>query len=59
MRLYEATFWRGNPQHSLGGYETTRVLEAKNKTEARKQAKRIETDIVYGSMTLTSLKELR
>lgn len=55
LKQYIAKFWRGNPQTSTGGYETTREVEAKDKREALKKAKEYE-DCVYGTMTLMSLE---
>ena len=38
MKKYIAKFWRNNPQLANGGYETTRTIEAKTITSARKKA---------------------
>lgn len=56
MKKFIATFWRGNPQLKNGGYETTRTIEAKNRSEAVKKAKAI--DIKYGSMNLLDVEEV-
>ena len=55
MKTYIATFWRGNPQHPNGGYETTRTIEAKTIASARKKAREYER-CVYGTMTLLDVK---
>lgn len=54
--IYVAKFWRSNPQHKDGGYETKREIEAANIRLARKKATVIENKTVYGSMRLLSLK---
>ena len=59
MKTYKATFWRGNPQISSGGYETTRSIEAKTIASARKKAREIENQCVYGSMTLLDVEEIK
>jgi len=57
MNRYTAKFWRGNPQLKNGGYETTRTIEAKTITSARKKAREIYEDgCIYGSMTLIDIK---
>ena len=56
MKTYTAKFWRGNPQLSGGGYYTTRIINAKSKANAIKQAKEFEK-CSYGSMTLIELTE--
>lgn len=53
---YIATFFRGNPQSRNGGYNTTRVIEAKTQKEALKKAKSFE-NCVYGTMTLQYIEE--
>ena len=57
MKKYIATFWRGNPQISGGGYETTRKIEAKTIASARKKARDIENACIYGSMSLKNIEE--
>lgn len=57
MKTYEATFWRGNPQLTNGGYETKRTIEAKTIASARKKAREFE-NCRYGSMTLLDIKEI-
>lgn len=59
MKTYKATFWRGNPQFKSGGYETTRSIEAKTIASARKKAREIENQCVYGSMTLLDVEEIK
>ena len=54
MKKYMAKFWRGNPQSQNGGYYTTRTVEAKTITQARKKAREYEK-CVYGSMTLLDI----
>lgn len=56
MKTYIAKFWRGNPQLKNGGYETTRKIEAKTITSARKKAREME-NCVYGSMTLLDIQK--
>ena len=41
MKLFTVTFWRGNPQFAKGGYETTRVIEARTISSAEKKAQKI------------------
>lgn len=53
MKQFEAIFWRYNPQ--LGGYQTTRTIEAKTIASARKKAKQYES-CCYGSMELLEVK---
>lgn len=58
MNRYTATFWRGNPQLRNGGYQTTRTIEAKSITSARKKARdTYENECVYGTMTLIDIKK--
>lgn len=57
MKKYKAKFWRGNPQLKNGGYETTRTIEAKTITQARKKAREFEK-CVYGSMTLLDIWQI-
>ena len=56
MKTYKATFDRYNPQ--LGTYKTDRTIEAENKTAARRRAKEIERNCIYGLMSLVSLEEV-
>ena len=56
MKTYTATFFRGNPQITGGGYQTTRTIEAKSITSARKKAREIENGCIYGSMTLLDIR---
>ena len=58
MKTYEAKFWRGNPQLTNGGYETTCTIEAKSITSARAKARKIENNTLYGTMTLLDVKEI-
>ena len=57
MKKFKAKFWRGNPQLANGGYETTRTIEAKTITQARKKAREYEK-CVYGSMTLLDIWQI-
>ena len=57
MKKFIAKFWRGNPQISGGGYETTREIEAKTITSATKKARQIEKGVLYGTMSLIEVKE--
>jgi hypothetical protein len=57
MKKYIATFWRGNPQFKNGGYETTRKIEAKTLTSAKKKAMEYES-CAYGTMTYKDIKEV-
>lgn len=56
MKKYIATFFRYNPQIKSGGYETVREIEAKTIASARKKAREIESNCLYGSMTLLDIK---
>lgn len=56
MKTYTATFYRGNPQLTSGGYQTTRTIEAKTIASARKKAREIENNCIYGSMRLIDIK---
>ena len=56
MKKYIAKFFRYNPQIKGGGYETERKIEAKTITSARKKAREIENNCLYGSMTLLEVK---
>ena len=57
MKKFVATFWRGNPQISGGGYYTTRVIEAKTLNSANKKVDEIEKGCLYGSMFCTGIIE--
>lgn len=57
MKTYKATFWRSNPQLTNGGYETTRIIEAKSITQARKLAREIESRTNYGGMSLLKVEK--
>lgn len=54
MKVFVITFWRENPQ--LGnGYYTTREVEARNESSARKKAEKIAENVLYGSMQVISI----
>jgi hypothetical protein len=55
MKIYIATFWRGNRQLADGGYETTRTIEANTEALAKKKAQKLE-NCCYGSMTLKKIE---
>ena len=55
MKKYKATFWRSNPQLSSGGYQTTRIIEAKTIRSAEKKARELADKVVYGGMRLTDI----
>lgn len=57
MKTYIVTFWRGNPQHKDGGYETTREMRAKNKESVLKRAKKEYKNLVYGTMEVLDAVE--
>ena len=57
MKKYTITLWRGNPQLTDGGYETTRTVEAKSLASARKQADKLASRCAYGSMTVLAVRE--
>ena len=57
MKKYTVTLWRGNPQLVNGGYKTTRTVEAKTITSARKKADSLTKNCLYGSMTVLSVEE--
>lgn len=52
---YIATYFRGNPQSRNGGYNITRIIDAKTLREATKKAEDLE-NCVYGTMTLLNIK---
>lgn len=54
MKKFIATYWRINPQLANGGYETTKIIEAKNADSAWKKGSRL-TECVYGRMELLSI----
>lgn len=56
MKKYTAIFFRANPQLTSGGYQTTRTIEAKTITSARKKARDIESGCIYGGMTLLDVR---
>lgn len=56
MKKYIATYWRANPQLANRGYETTREIEAKTISSARRQAREIANRVIYGSMTLIKVE---
>lgn len=55
MKTYIATYYRMNPQHKDGGYETKSIIEAKSIASARKQA-RERTKCLYGSKILLDVR---
>ena len=57
MKKFVAKFWRGNPQITGGGYETTREIEAKTITSATKKAREYEKGVLYGTMSLIEITE--
>ena len=57
MKKFTATFWRGNPQITGGGYKTTRTIEAKTLASAKKKTREIEKNCCYGSMYLLEIIE--
>lgn len=59
MKKFIAKFWRANPQLKNGGYETTRTIEARGIASAGKKANRIADSMVYGSMSLLSIEEVK
>ena len=56
-KTFITTFWRGNPQSSNGGYETTRTIEAKSIKGAMKRVKEIENNVAYGTMSFRHIEE--
>lgn len=56
MKSFRITFWRDNPQLSNGGYETTRIVEAKTLSSAKKQADKICSSCVYGGMSVKKIE---
>ena len=56
MKKYKATYWRSNPQFSNGGYETTRIIEAKTAASAKKKAENIQ--VCYGGLPLLDVEEM-
>lgn len=56
IKKYTAIFFRANPQLTSGGYQTTRTIEAKTITSARKKARDIESGCIYGGMTLLDVR---
>lgn len=52
---YIATFIRNNPQFKTGEYETTRVIVANSKKQAKREAEKIGNQCVYGSMILLNV----
>lgn len=59
MKTYELKFWRSNPQLKNGGYYTTRIIEAKTLVAAKKKAREISLNCVYGSFDLISVEEVK
>lgn len=53
--FYTATYFKGNPQSRNGGYNTTRIIEAKTLREATKKAEDL-VNCVHGTMTLLNIK---
>lgn len=56
MKLFTVTFWRSNPQFAKGGYETTRVIEAKTISSAEKKAQKICDNCLYGDMSVLKVE---
>lgn len=56
MKEFRITFWRSNPQLSNGGYETTRIVEARTLSSAKKQADKICSSCVYGGMSVLKIE---
>lgn len=58
MKKYIATFFRSNPQLPRRGYITTRIIEARSITSARKNAREICDNVAYGAMKLLSVEKV-
>ena len=56
VKNYIATFWRGNPQHENGGYETTREVRATTIELAEKRAEKEYGNPIYGFMSLIKVE---
>ena len=56
MKEFRITFLRSNPQLSNGGYETTRIVEAKTLSSAKKQADKICSSCVYGGVSVLKIE---
>lgn len=56
MKKWKATIWRGNPQLTNGGYETTRTIEAKTQKSAWKKAEKIAESCLYGYMQVLKVE---
>lgn len=56
MKLFTVTFWRENPQLAKGGYETTRVIEARTISSAEKKAQKICDNCLYGDMNILKVE---
>lgn len=57
MKKFEVTYWRGNPQHANGGYQTKRTYEVKNEKELNKAIEKT-CDCRYGDMEVMEIKEI-
>ena len=57
MKKWKCTFWRSNPQSKNGGYETTRIVEARTQASAYKKAEIEYGKPVYGGMSLVKVEE--
>lgn len=55
MKKYIATYWRYNCQLANGGYETTRIIEARTLASAKRIAQK-STECAYGHMSLRDLQ---
>ena len=56
MKNFIVTFWRSNPQLTKGGYETTRVIEARTISSAEKKAQKICDNCIYGDMSILKIE---
>ena len=57
MKKYQNYIFRYNHQLSKGGYQTTRIIEARTIISARKKAQAF-CECAYGSKSVTNIEEL-
>ena len=58
MKEYSIKFWRNDNQLPSGGYETTRVVEAKTLSSARKKAYEICNSCSFGEMYIIRIERI-
>jgi hypothetical protein len=59
MKKYKASFWKENNRIRNGGYETARIIEARNGRQAMRKAEEILNRPLSGMIAISNLEEIK